>query len=70
MHHYVCGFAFYNRPKELKVTRANLIPKKGLIYDHIYLKRHYTAWDSWAVFVDKIEIAERAKVTPVHFIQN
>ena len=59
---FCCALSIWNRPKELRINRQLLIPKKGLIYDHLYLKRHYTAWDSWAVFVNKIDIAERAKV--------
>ena len=49
-------------PKTLKFPRSMLIPKKGLIYDHIYVQRLFGSWDSWSHLIEPVNIEAKAKV--------
>lgn len=51
-----------SRPKDLKVKRSSLIPKKGLIYDHFYRHEAFGSWESWTALVQAIDIQSQAQV--------
>ncbi|XP_023932407.1 dynein heavy chain 3, axonemal [Lingula anatina] len=55
------GNAKYPRPKELKVSRNLLFPKRDTVYDYVYLKTHICSWNSWATMIQNVAIAEKAK---------
>ncbi|XP_053376707.1 dynein axonemal heavy chain 3-like [Mercenaria mercenaria] len=50
------------RPKDLKLSRGLLIPKRGLIYDHVYIKRQYGSWHQWSSLLTNIDIDEQTKL--------
>lgn len=52
----------YDRPKDLKFARNLLIPKKGTVYDHVYIKRQYGSWNLWSSLITPFSIDEKAKV--------
>lgn len=54
---------FSNRPKDLKFARNLLIPKKGTVYDHVYIKKQYGAWCQWSSLIQAFSIDDKAKVT-------
>ena len=39
-----------------------LIPKKGLVYDHVYMYRQFGSWNSWSILVERIDIETKLKV--------
>ncbi|XP_052058680.1 dynein axonemal heavy chain 3-like isoform X1 [Mytilus californianus] len=51
------------RPKDLKFARNLLIPKKGTVYDHVYIKRQYGSWNLWSSMITPFSIDEKAKLT-------
>ena len=55
-------FVNMNRPKELKIPRGMFIPKKGLVYDHVYLQRTYGSWHTWSSMVTACNIDQKGKV--------
>ncbi|XP_076448252.1 dynein axonemal heavy chain 3-like [Babylonia areolata] len=55
--------AKYPRPKELKFSRALMIPKKGTVYDHVYIQRQYGSWNTWTSLVQAVSIGEKAQAT-------
>lgn len=52
----------YPRPKELKIARNLLIPKRGLVYDYVYMRKQYGAWTKWDNLVENPSIGEKAQV--------
>ncbi|XP_064633532.1 dynein axonemal heavy chain 3-like isoform X2 [Lineus longissimus] len=50
------------RPKDLKIARNLLIPKKGSIYDYVYIRKNFGSWCTWSSLVEKLEISSGAKV--------
>ena len=50
------------RPKDLKFPRALLIPKKGTVYDHVFIRKQYGSWNPWASLVQPVNIDEKAQV--------
>jgi hypothetical protein len=60
---------YYYRPKDLKFARNLLIPKKGTVYDHVYIKRQYGSWNQWSSLITQFSIDEKAKVTLPVFIR-
>ncbi|KAL4226018.1 hypothetical protein ACF0H5_014005 [Mactra antiquata] len=54
---------FNVRPKDLKFPRGLMIPKRGLIYDHVYLRRQYGSWHHWSSLLTNVDIDEKTKVT-------
>ncbi|XP_064605237.1 dynein axonemal heavy chain 3-like isoform X2 [Liolophura sinensis] len=56
------GHAKYPRPKELKFAKSCLIPKRGTVFDHVYVRRLYGAWAGWATLVKPVNIKEGTKI--------
>ncbi|ESO88893.1 hypothetical protein LOTGIDRAFT_125424 [Lottia gigantea] len=54
--------AKYPKPKDLKLARNLLIPKKGTVYDHVYIRKQYGAWCTWSSLVEPFDIESKAKV--------
>ncbi|KAL3852322.1 hypothetical protein ACJMK2_015979 [Sinanodonta woodiana] len=50
------------KPKDLKIARNLLIPKKGLVFDHVYLRRQYGSWNSWSSLVTPVNIDDKARI--------
>lgn len=46
-----------------------MIPKKGSIYDHVYIKRQFGSWNLWQNLVEKLDIDEVTKVATVSEIE-
>ena len=55
-------FVSFFRPKDLKFPRGLMIPKKGLIYDHVYLRKQYGSWNGWSSLLTPMDIDEKTKV--------
>ena len=52
-----------NRPKELKIPRGLFIPKRGLVYDHVYLQQTFGSWHTWSSMVTRCNIDQKGKVS-------
>ncbi|XP_052828077.1 dynein axonemal heavy chain 3 [Octopus bimaculoides] len=64
--HKLCETESINaRPKEMKFSRSLLIPKKGSIYDYIYMKKQYGSWRTWESLVDPTIITEKTKMNKI-----
>ncbi|XP_041458176.1 dynein heavy chain 3, axonemal-like isoform X7 [Lytechinus variegatus] len=50
------------RPKELKFARNLLIPKRGSVFDYVYTRKTFGAWNRWETFVTPTEIADNTQV--------
>ena len=57
-----CFCSFY-RPKDLKFPRGLMIPKRGLVYDHVYIRKQYGSWNSWTSLLSPVDIDEKTKVS-------
>ncbi|XP_055958183.1 dynein axonemal heavy chain 3 [Patella vulgata] len=53
--------AKFPKPKNLKFARNLLIPKKGTIYDHVYIRKQYGSWCSWSSLVEPFNVETKAK---------
>ena len=51
------------RPKDLKFSRALMIPKKGTVYDHIYIQKQYGSWNTWSSLITQVSIDAKAQVS-------
>ncbi|KAK3779689.1 hypothetical protein RRG08_013644 [Elysia crispata] len=51
----------YPKPKDLKFPRALLIPKKGTVYDHVFIRKQYGSWNPWTSLVQPVNIDEKAQ---------
>ncbi|XP_041348477.1 dynein heavy chain 3, axonemal-like isoform X2 [Gigantopelta aegis] len=54
--------AKYPKPKELKFSRGLMIPKKGTVFDHVYIKRQYGSWNLWSSLVKPMNIDSKADI--------
>lgn len=52
----------FHRPKDLKFSKGLMIPKRGLIYDHVYIRRQYGSWHQWTSLLTPVDIDEKTKV--------
>ncbi|KAK6993742.1 dynein heavy chain 3 axonemal, partial [Biomphalaria glabrata] len=52
----------FPKPKDLKFPRAVLIPKKGLIYDHVFVRKQFGSWSTWASQVQSANIDDKTQV--------
>ncbi|PVD24893.1 hypothetical protein C0Q70_15383 [Pomacea canaliculata] len=43
-------------PKTLKFARALLIPKKGTVFDYVYIQKQYGSWNTWSGLVSPVSI--------------
>ncbi|XP_052779096.1 dynein axonemal heavy chain 3-like isoform X2 [Mya arenaria] len=50
-----------HRPKDLKFSRGLMIPKRGLIYDHVYLRKQFGSWYHWSSLLTAVDIDEKTK---------
>ncbi|XP_043569115.1 dynein axonemal heavy chain 3-like [Chiloscyllium plagiosum] len=48
----------YPRPKDLKFPRALQIPKKGSVFDYVYLKRTFSSWCTWRDLITTVDIQQ------------
>ncbi|XP_067685210.1 dynein axonemal heavy chain 3-like [Haliotis asinina] len=55
----------YPRPKNLKFARGLMIPKKGSVFDHVYIRRQYGSWHSWSSLVTSFNIDSKVKINAV-----
>jgi len=54
---------FSHRPAELKFSKGLLIPKRGTIYEHVFVRRTLGGmWCTWQSLVKPIDITESTKV--------
>ncbi|XP_071486244.1 dynein axonemal heavy chain 3-like [Diadema antillarum] len=50
------------RPKDLKFARSLLIPKRGSVFDYVYTRKTFGAWNRWETLVTPTEIAESTQM--------
>ncbi|XP_038073730.1 dynein heavy chain 3, axonemal-like isoform X4 [Patiria miniata] len=50
------------RPKDLKFARNLLIPKRGTVYDYVYIRKVYGSWHRWETLVMASDIGAKAKL--------
>ncbi|XP_067915582.1 dynein axonemal heavy chain 3-like [Heterodontus francisci] len=48
----------YTRPKDLKFPRALQIPKKGNVFDFVYLKKTFSSWCTWKDLITAVDIEQ------------
>ncbi|XP_063719575.1 dynein axonemal heavy chain 3-like [Symsagittifera roscoffensis] len=48
-------------PKDLKFPRHLLIPKRGSVYDYVFVKKSYGSWHKWEVMMETTELDEKTK---------
>ena len=65
---------FSYRPTELKFPKGLLIPKRGLIYDHVFVRKTLGGmWCMWQSLVKPINMTETTKVPslqPFYYFQS
>ncbi|KAK7495478.1 hypothetical protein BaRGS_00013176, partial [Batillaria attramentaria] len=54
--------AKYPKPKDLKFSRALMIPKKGTVYDHVYIQKQYGSWHTWSSLVTPVSIEVKTQI--------
>lgn len=50
------------RPRELKIPRSLLIPKRGSVFDYVYAKKNYGSWHRWGNLAKTPDLSEEKKV--------
>ncbi|XP_038666815.1 dynein heavy chain 3, axonemal-like [Scyliorhinus canicula] len=55
------------RPKDLKFPRALQIPKKGNVFDFVYLKKTFSSWCTWRDLITPVDIQQRINADGEHF---
>ncbi|XP_022099330.1 dynein heavy chain 3, axonemal-like isoform X3 [Acanthaster planci] len=50
------------RPKDLKFARNLLIPKRGTVYEYVYIRKVYGSWHRWETLVMASDISAKAKI--------
>ncbi|XP_067861511.1 dynein axonemal heavy chain 3-like [Heptranchias perlo] len=55
----------YPRPKDLKFPRALQIPKKGNVFDFVYLKKTFSSWCMWRDLVTPVDIEQCIKLNDI-----
>ena len=56
---------FNARPLGLKFPRSLMFPKKGLVFDSVYVIDAYAAYVPWKNMIPTVEFTEKTKVTNV-----
>ncbi|XP_032895202.1 dynein heavy chain 3, axonemal-like [Amblyraja radiata] len=51
-----------SKPKELKFPRALQIPRKGSVFDFVYLKKTFSSWCSWRDLVNGVAVEDSIKI--------
>nr|XP_039250666.1 dynein heavy chain 3, axonemal-like [Styela clava] len=52
-------------PKELKIPRNLLIPKRGSVFDYVYVKKTYGSWHRWANLTKTPDLSDDTKLSNV-----
>ncbi|XP_078409866.1 dynein axonemal heavy chain 3-like [Cetorhinus maximus] len=55
----------YPRPKDLKLPRALQIPKKGNVFDYVYLKKTFSSWYMWRDLITAVDIQQSIKLNDI-----
>ena len=50
------------RPRELRISRSLLMPKKGSVYDYVYTKKSYGSWNRWENLTVKPDLSDATQV--------
>lgn len=58
----------FPRPRELKISRSLLIPKRGSVFDYVYAKKTYGSWHRWANFTKSPDLSDSTKVSWNRFV--
>ena len=52
----------FPKPRELKISRNLFIPKRGSIFDYVYVKKTYGSWHRWANLTKSPDLGDSVKV--------
>lgn len=58
----------YPKPSTFKMSKANLFPEHGTIYDFVYDKKNYGSWILWSEKLDMKRIPPDSKVIKLNII--
>ncbi|XP_071815449.1 dynein axonemal heavy chain 3-like isoform X3 [Apostichopus japonicus] len=50
------------RPAELKFARNLLIPKRGSVFDYVYIRKNYGSWNRWETLIEPTVITDKTNV--------
>uniref|UniRef100_H2YSE4 AAA+ ATPase domain-containing protein n=1 Tax=Ciona savignyi TaxID=51511 RepID=H2YSE4_CIOSA len=56
------GKVGFPRPRELRIPRNLLIPKRGSIFDYVYIKQNYGSWHRWDNLTQNPELTDSTQV--------
>ncbi|XP_076804480.1 dynein axonemal heavy chain 3-like isoform X3 [Clavelina lepadiformis] len=51
----------FPRPRELRIPRNLLIPKRGSVFDYVWIKKTYGSWHKWGSLTKTPELTESTK---------
>ncbi|XP_078090943.1 dynein axonemal heavy chain 3-like [Mustelus asterias] len=57
--------SLYPQPKDLKFPRALQIPKKGTVFDFVYLKKTFTSWCTWRDLITAGDIQQSINLSDI-----
>jgi len=60
----------YNKPNTFKLTKINLFPDMGTVYDYVYDKKNNGSWVLWSEKIDFKRISPDARVNTLFNIYN
>ena len=52
----------FPRPRELRFARSLLIPKRGSVFDYVYIKKNYGSWHRWESLAGSTQLSESIRV--------
>ena len=53
----------FPRPRELKIARNLFIPKRGSVFDYVYVKKTYGSWHRWGNLTKTPDLNDTTKVS-------
>lgn len=56
----------YPKPSKFKLTKHQLFPEKGTVWDWIFTKKNNGSWVAWMELTEKIPTPQNAKVYLFH----
>ena len=59
---FLIPLSFPYRPDALKLPRSLMFPKKGLVFDSVYVIDAYAAYVQWKSMVPPVEFTDKTKV--------
>uniref|UniRef100_H2YSD8 AAA+ ATPase domain-containing protein n=1 Tax=Ciona savignyi TaxID=51511 RepID=H2YSD8_CIOSA len=59
------GKVGFPRPRELRIPRNLLIPKRGSIFDYVYIKQNYGSWHRWDNLTQNPELTDSTQLSNV-----